>query len=54
MSGGGLEVYLTKCQMLKFLYKSLWLHVPLVDTFIRDYEYLKFWWHGPTLCHLQQ
>ena len=29
--------------MFKFLYKSLWLHVPWADKFIRDYEYPKFW-----------
>ena len=32
---GSPGMYLTKCQM--FLYKSLWLQVPWVDTFIRDY-----------------
>ena len=36
---GSLGVYLTKCQMFKFLYESLWLQVPWVETFIRDYEY---------------
>ena len=29
---GSLGVYLIKCQMFKFLYKSLWLQVPRVDS----------------------
>ena len=53
---GSLGVYSNKCHMVEvfFIYKSLWLHVPWADTFIRDYEYPKFWWRGPTLYHLQQ
>ena len=47
-----LGVYSTKCHMFKFLNKSLWLQVPC--RLFRDYEYLKWWWRGPTLYHVKQ
>ena len=40
---GSLGEYLTKCH--KFLYRSLWLHVPWADTLIRDTQVLITWSH---------